>query len=418
MRSSLTSDTLQSRRAEDSLESFSLNSSPARSLNDASTRPLRVVILGASGSIGTQALQIAREHPDKVEIVGLSVDTSTNFLVQAAHEFSCKMVCVTNEEHAKDACLETLPPHIKLFVGSEGLTQLIQNDSVDCILVAIVGAAAIEPTYAAIQAGKRIALANKEALVVAGDVLMPLAKAGQIFPVDSEHSAIFQCLMGERAPYKTIWLTCSGGPFYGRPRSELKNVSASCALKHPSWQMGPKITIDSATLANKGLEVIEAHHLFGAAYDQIKVLIQPGSTIHSMVTFPDGSTKAQLASPSMQIPIALAFSYPERWSVADESLNFADHAPLSFGKPDMDAFRCLPLAIRAGRLGGTMPAVMNAANEVANTAFREGRLDFLEIADVIESTMDSFDVESADSIDQLLVIDEEARRVAQGFLTS
>lgn len=389
-----------------------------RTSGSSSTRPLRVAILGASGSIGTQALQIAREHPDKLEVVALSVHTSTEFLVRAAHEFSCKMVCVTDDAHANDSCLESLSQRTKLYTGTEGLIRLIQDDALDCILMAIVGAAAIEPTSVAIKAGKRIALANKEALVVAGDILMPLVKPGQLFPVDSEHSAIFQCLMGEKTPYSTIWLTCSGGPFYGYTRAELKNVNAHDALRHPSWHMGPKITIDSATLANKGLEVIEAHHLFDADYDQIKTLIQPGSTIHSMVTFADGSTKAQLASPSMKVPIALAFSYPERWSVKDERIDYQKHTSLSFDEPDINTFRCLDLAISAGRLGGTMPAVMNAANEVANAAFRAGALDFLGIERIIESTMDYFEVDSASSVEQLLSIDKDARRIAQTFIAN
>lgn len=411
-------DTLQSLANERLITDRSCGSTRSASSGDSSSCPLEVAILGASGSIGSQALQIARENPDKLKVVALSVDSSTNFLVRAANEFSCKMVCVTDELHAKDSCLEALPKNTMLFTGTEGLLRLIQDEDIDCILIAIVGAAAIKPSYVAIKTGKRVALANKEALVVAGDILMPLTTPGQLFPVDSEHSAIFQCLMGEAAPYETIWLTCSGGPFYGRTLTELENVTAADALKHPSWQMGPKITIDSATLANKGLEVIEAHHLFGADYDQIKVLIQPGSTIHSMVTFADGSTKAQLASASMKIPIAFAFSYPHRWSIQEGPINFQNHAPLSFGKPDEDAFRCLPLAIRAGRLGGTMPAVMNAANEVANAAFRKGSLDFLGIARVIESTMDRFCVEPAATIEQLLAIDEEARRVAQTFIAS
>ncbi len=390
----------------------------SRASSTPSTRPLRVAILGASGSIGTQALEIAREHSDKLEVVGLSVHTSTEFLVRAAHEFSCRMVCVTDDAHTKDSCLESLSEHTKLYTGTEGLIRLIQDDALDCILMGIVGAAAIEPTYVAIKGGKRIALANKEALVVAGDILMPLVKPGQLFPVDSEHSAIYQCLMGESTPYTTIWLTCSGGPFYGRTRSELQNVTAYDALKHPSWQMGPKITIDSATLANKGLEIIEAHHLFGADYDQIKTLIHPGSTIHSMVTFVDGSTKAQLASPSMKIPIALAFSYPERWGIKDEPINYQKHTPLSFGEPDMNTFRCLDLAIHAGRLGGTMPAVMNAANEVANAAFRAGALDFLGIERIIESTMDCFEVDPISSVEQLLSIEKDARQIAKTFITN
>lgn len=387
---------------------------------------LRVSILGASGSIGKQALEVARENPDKVEIVGLSVHSDTSFLVDAAKEFKPAYVCVSDPAHANDTCLEQLnsaknPKALKpeILIGDSGLEEMARFPEADCILIAVVGAAGIKATHTAILSEKRVALANKESLVAAGDLLMTLAKPGQIIPVDSEHSAIFQCLIGEtnfEDSLECIWLTCSGGPFYGCTKEQLKGVTAHDALKHPSWTMGPKITIDSATLANKGLEVIEAHHLFNAAYDKIKVLIQPGSTIHSMVSFKDGSTKAQIAASSMKTPISLAFSYPERWPLSDSFVDYQNHAPLSFGKPDSNLFRCLPLAVQAGKEGGIMPAVMNAANEVANAAFRKGRIGFLDIPAVIEKTMDETKNAPLESIDQVLDADYKARLSATQLL--
>lgn len=391
--------------------------SPFESLeNNASSRRLRVAILGASGSVGTQALDVVRQHRDAVEVVGLSVHKDAGFAVRAAKEFNPSYICISDKDHARDTCLSELDNSVQVLSGPEGLTELAAMPSADCVLVAIVGAAGIEATRQALLANKRVALANKESLVVAGELLMKLAGHNQILPVDSEHSAVFQCLMGETSTLETLWLTCSGGPFYGCTRKDLELVTPVEALKHPNWAMGPKITIDSATLANKGLEVIEAHHLFHVGYDKIKVLIQPGSTIHSMVTFCDGSTKAQLGSSTMRIPISFAFSYPERWDLTDTALDFYSHAPVAFGRPDTQLFRCLELALEAGQSGGILPAVMNAANEVANAAFRNGRIGFLDIATVIEKTMESVDNEKLIDFDQVYFVDNKARKMAESVV--
>ena len=309
---------------------------------------LRVAILGCTGSIGRQALDVCARHSDLLDVVALSAHGKTKELVDAARTHHVACVAVTDSSHATDPILAELPKGTELLFGADALARIVVRDDVDCVLNAVVGAAGLTASYETLRSGKRLALANKESLVVGGDVLMPLARPGQMLPVDSEHSAIFQCLVGEeRNPIHAIWLTCSGGPFYGRTHDELAGITAADALRHPTWSMGPKITIDSATLMNKGLERIEAMHLFGVPMEQIAVLIQRESKIHSMVEYEDGSVIAQLGASDMRIPIQYAFSYPNRWNAPCSRVDFREIASLSFGAPDMETFRCLALAERA-----------------------------------------------------------------------
>ena len=374
---------------------------------------IRVAILGCTGSIGTQALDVCRQHSDKLQVVAISAHSRTRDLVAFAREFDVRAVGVTDSLHAADSILEELPQGCELLTGPSAAVDLALRDDCDVVLVSIVGAAGLEASHAVLTSGKRLALANKESLVVGGDLLMPLASSGQLLPVDSEHGAIFQCLMGENPrEAHCIWLTCSGGPFFGRTLDELTHVTRHDALAHPTWNMGAKITIDSATLMNKGLERIEAMHLFGMDFDRINVLIQRESKIHSMVEFVDGSVIAHLGASDMRIPIQYAFSYPERWGTPAPRIDFRELGGLSFAAPDMDSFRCLKLAEIAGRIGGTMPCVLNAANEVAVDAFLHDRLGFNGIADVVELCMDAHDRTDVASLEQLKDIDSWARAQA------
>ena len=351
---------------------------------------LRVAILGCTGSIGRQALDVCAQHSDLLEVVALSAHSKTKELVDAARTHHVACVAVTDSSHATDPILAELPKGTELLFGADALARIVVRDDVDCVLNAVVGAAGLTASYETLRSGKRLALANKESLVVGGDVLMPLARPGQMLPVDSEHSAIFQCLVGEeRNPIHAIWLTCSGGPFYGRTHDELAGITAADALRHPTWSMGPKITIDSATLMNKGLERIEAMHLFGVPMEQITVLIQRESKIHSMVEYEDGSVIAQLGASDMRIPIQYAFSYPNRWDAPCSRVDFREIASLSFGAPDVETFRCLALAERAGIEGGTYPCVLNAANEVAVHAFLNDECSFTDIACLVERALDA-----------------------------
>lgn len=378
---------------------------------------LRVALIGCTGSIGSQAIDVCRQHADKLEIVALTVHGSTQELVALAREFTPACVGVTNPGHADDPVLSELPGSTTLITGDAALTEIPARDDVDCVLVAVVGAAGLPASHAALTAGKRLALANKESLVVAGDLLMPLAAPGQLLPVDSEHSAIFQCLLdGDRADVHAIWLTCSGGPFFGRSASELEHVTAREALAHPTWKMGPKITVDSATLMNKGLERIEAMHLFGTAIEDIRVLIQRESKIHSMVEFADGAVIAHLGASDMRLPIQYAFSYPARWDTPAPRVDFRTLGSLTFDAPDAQAFRCLALAERAGITGGTLPCVMNAANEVAVAAFLANACSFTDIARIVEDTMDAHTVERVESFEQLHDVDAWARMAAKNLL--
>lgn len=371
---------------------------------------LRVAILGCTGSIGRQALDVCAQHSDLLEVVALSAHGKTKELVDAARTHHVACVAVTDSSHATDPILAELPKGTELLFGADALARIVVRDDVDCVLNAVVGAAGLTASYETLRSGKRLALANKESLVVGGDVLMPLARPGQMLPVDSEHSAIFQCLVGEeRNPIHAIWLTCSGGPFYGRTHDELAGITAADALRHPTWSMGPKITIDSATLMNKGLERIEAMHLFGVPMEQITVLIQRESKIHSMVEYEDGSVIAQLGASDMRIPIQYAFSYPNRWDTPCSRVDFREIASLSFGAPDMETFRCLALAERAGIEGGTYPCVLNAANEIAVHAFLNDECSFTDIACLVERALDAHMREEAESIEQLRDVDAWAR---------
>lgn len=373
---------------------------------------LRVAILGCTGSIGRQALDVCAQHSDLLEVVALSAHGKTKELVDAARTHHVACVAVTDSSHATDSILAELPKGTELLFGADALAHIVVRDDVDCVLNAVVGAAGLTASYETLRSGKRLALANKESLVVGGDVLMPLARPGQMLPVDSEHSAIFQCLVGEeRNPIHAIWLTCSGGPFYGRTHDELAGITAADALRHPTWSMGPKITIDSATLMNKGLERIEAMHLFGVPTEQITVLIQRESKIHSMVEYEDGSVIAQLGASDMRIPIQYAFSYPNRWDAPCSRVDFREIASLSFGAPDMETFRCLALAERAGIEGGTYPCVLNAANEVAVHAFLNDECSFTDIACLVERALDAHVREEAESIEQLRNVDAWARSI-------
>jgi 1-deoxy-D-xylulose-5-phosphate reductoisomerase len=374
-------------------------------------------VLGASGSIGTQTLDVCRRHSDKLEVVGLAVKSSTDFVVRAAREFGASVVAVTDVEHAGDAALSELPEGCALLSGEESLEEMVVRDDVDCVVSAVVGFAGINAGHAALKAGKALMYANKESLVVGGDLLMPLVAPGQLIPVDSEHSAIYQCLVGERrSDVHRIWLTCSGGPFFGMGREELAHVTAADALRHPTWQMGPKITIDSATLMNKGLEVLEAHHLFDVSVDEVNVLVQRQSMIHSMVEFSDGVVKAQLGPSDMRLPIQYALSYPERWETPAERVDYCGVPDFTFDRADEESFGCLALAKRAGREGGTMPCAMNAANEVANLAFRQDRCGFLDVERIVRSVMDATTVEPVESLEQLHEVDARSREIARHAL--
>lgn len=388
------------------------------SASDGGRRPLRVAVLGCSGSIGTQTLDVCRRHRDRVEVVALSVFSSTEALVAAAREFSVSHVVVSCEDHAADACLDDLPEGCELRVGADAVVELATLPEVDVVVNALVGFAGMHAGYEALRSGKTLAYANKESIVCGGDLLMPLVRPGRLVPVDSEHSAIFQCLVGERhEDVSRLWLTCSGGPFWGRSREELSRVTAAEALAHPTWTMGPKITIDCATLMNKGLEAIEAHHLFDVRMDDVCVLVHRQSKVHSMVEFVDGTTKAQLGASDMRAPIQYALSCPGRWQATADRVDWWACEPLTFEAPDTATFGCLELAYAAGRAGGTLPCAMNAANEVANAGFRQGLCGFLDIERIVSRVMDETSVERVDSLRQLDEVDARARERASAVLS-
>lgn len=382
------------------------------------TGQYNVAILGCTGSIGTQALDVCRQHSDKLRVVALSAHSRTKELVAFAREFSVPRVAVTSFDHVADPVLSELPAGCELLMGESGAIEASLGDDVDIVLVSIVGAAGLRASYEVLKNGKRLTLANKESLVVGGDLLMPMAQPDQLLPVDSEHAAIHQCLRGEsiKEAHK-IWLTCSGGPFFGRGAQSLETVRPKDALAHPTWNMGAKITIDSATLMNKGLERIEAMHLFDMPLDDIIVLVQRESKIHSMVEFTDGSVMAHLGASDMRIPIQYAFSYPERWDTPCGRIDFRTLGSLSFDAPDPSSFRCLALVERAGKQRGTMPCVMNAANEIAVDAFLHERCGFNDIARVVEACMDAHDVQPVSSIDQLADVDAWSRQRARAVLS-
>lgn len=385
---------------------------------DISARPKRVCVLGSTGSIGTQTLDVARRHPEFVKIVALSANTQAELLLEQAREFSVEHVVLANAEIAEAWRARFAEIGATLHAGPEAIVELCNLPEVDMVVNSLVGAAGMQASYATLVAGKQLALANKESLVVGGDVLMPLSTHETLLPIDSEHGAIYQCLLGEDpAEVTRLWVTASGGPFRGKKAADLQNITVEQALSHPTWNMGRKISIDSSTLMNKGLEVIEAHHLFAMPYDKIAVVVQPQSAIHSMVEFTDGSVKAHLGTTDMRIPIQFALSYPARWSAPVEPLDFRTLGSLEFEAPDLETFRCLALAIEAGTTGGTLPAVMNAANEVAVAAFLAEQIPYLGIAELVERAMNHAvregSVQAATSIDQLLAIDAETRVYAR-----
>lgn len=380
--------------------------------------PKRVCVLGSTGSIGTQTLDVARRHPEFVKIVALNANTQAELLLEQAREFSVEHAVLANVEIAEAWRARFAEIGATLHAGSEAIVELCNLPEVDMVVNSLVGAAGMQASYATLVAGKQLALANKESLVVGGDVLMPLSTHETLLPIDSEHGAIYQCLLGEDpAEVTRLWVTASGGPFRGKKAADLQNITVEQALSHPTWNMGRKISIDSSTLMNKGLEVIEAHHLFAMPYDKIAVVVQPQSAIHSMVEFTDGSVKAHLGTTDMRIPIQFALSYPARWSAPVEPLDFRTLGSLEFEAPDLGTFRCLALAIEAGTTGGTLPAVMNAANEVAVAAFLAEQIPYLGIAELVERAMNyavrEGSVQAATSIDQLLAIDAETRVYAR-----
>lgn len=411
-------------------------------------RKRRIVVLGSTGSIGMQTLDVVRRHSDQLEIVGLAVHSRIDDLVAQAREFGVSHLAVGNEALTEDnRCVEAREiareeaaggddGSFSFGVGPEAVAALAQLPEADVIVNALVGAAGLRASYDTLAAGKVLALANKESLVVGGDLIMPLAArvdeqrraagvapntgpAGALMPIDSEHGAIYQCLLGENArEVSKLWVTASGGPFRGRTRNELGSITPAQALAHPTWNMGAKISIDSSTLMNKGLEIIEAHHLFAMPYEKIEVVVQPQSAIHSMVEFTDGSVKAHLGTTDMRIPIQFALSYPDRWEAPVAPLDFRTLGTLEFAAPDTDTFRCLALARHAGEVGGTLPAVMNAANEIAVASFLSEQIGYLDIAACVEATMDAHEregVQAVESLEQLEAIDAWAREAARAW---
>lgn len=380
----------------------------------------QICILGSTGSIGTQALDVISQHPDRYEVYALTANNRWEQLVEQARQYRPAAVVIANEQHyaaVKEALSDQLD--IKVYAGAKALDEIVEAGPIDMVLTAMVGFAGLSPTIHAIKARKKICLANKETLVVAGELICQLAQEHHvpILPVDSEHSAIFQSIVGEGDnKIEKILLTCSGGPFRLMSHEQLTTVTAADALKHPTWDMGAKITIDSASLMNKGFEVIEAKWLFGVPAEKIQVLIHPQSIVHSAVQFCDGSVKAQLGVPDMRLPIQYAFSFPERLPLNGDRLDLFKSHSLEFIEPDIQKFRCLALAFEAINKGGNMPCIVNAANEVVNLAFRQGRCSFLQMAEVIEKTMQLATFDKNPSLDTYFKTDAEARRVAGELL--
>ena len=377
-----------------------------------------IAILGSTGSIGTQALDIVREHQDQFEIYALTANNNAELLIRQAKEFLPEVVVIANEDKyklVKDA-LRHLP--IKVWTGSESIAQVVESEPINIVLTAMVGYSGLKPTINAIKAGKAIALANKETLVVAGELITTLAIENKvpILPVDSEHSAIFQCLTGERSPIEKILLTASGGPFRNHTKEQLQKVTKKEALKHPNWDMGAKVTIDSASLMNKGLEMIEAKWLFEVNPNQIEVVVHPQSIIHSMVQFEDSSIIAQLGLPDMHLPIQYALAYPNRLKSNFERLDFFKLKSMTFEEPDTDRFRNLAFAFEAARTKGNMACIMNAANEMAVSAFLQDKVGFLEMSDIIEKTMQKTCFVSTPTYEDYVQTDMEARHIALEFI--
>ena len=376
----------------------------------------QICILGSTGSIGTQALDVIKQHSDLYEVYCLTANNRVKELAEQAHKFHPAAVVIANENHYEE--LQDMlsdEPDIKVYAGAKALCDIVQAEPIDMVLASMVGFSGLEPTIHAIKARKKICLANKETLVVAGELICHLAQEYHvpILPVDSEHSAIFQSLVGEGDnEVEKILLTCSGGPFRNYTHEQLEQVTAAAALKHPTWDMGAKITIDSASLMNKGFEVTEAKWLFGVPADKIEVLIHPQSVVHSAVQFVDGAVKAQLGVPDMRLPIQYAFSFPQRLHLDGERLDLFKTQDLQFFKPDYKKFKCLQLAFDAIRKGGNMSCIVNAANEIVNAGFRKGECGFLQMADIIEETMAKATFDSNPDLDVYLQTDAEARRIA------
>ena len=370
----------------------------------------KIAIMGSTGSIGTQTLDVVRENKD-IEVVGLSAGSNVDLMEKQIREFQPKLAVMGNEKLAADLKCRVADLPVKVSWGMDGLIELASMPESEILVTAIVGMIGIRPTIAAIEAGKDIALANKETLVTAGHLIMPLARKHnvQILPVDSEHSAIFQALHGENpSQISRLLITASGGPFRGKKTEDLEKVTVQDALKHPNWAMGRKITIDSATLVNKGLEVMEAKWLFGVDLDRIDVVVQPKSIIHSMVEFVDGAVIAQLGTPDMKLPIQYALYYPERRCLPGERLDFRKLTEITFEVPDMDTFRGLPMAMEASRIGGSMPTIFNAANERAVAAFLDEKIRFLDIYTLIEEAMAAHQIKEHPDLEQILDAEKEA----------
>lgn len=402
----------------------------------------RIVILGSTGSIGTQTVDVVRQHPEELEIVGLAVNTRVQEMLEQARAHKVKNLAVGDERLAQAPLVSEVREQAAgglCGYGMDAVVDLVRLPEADVVVNALVGAAGLRASFETLRAGKVLALANKESLVVGGDLIMPLAArvdeqrraagvapkvgpAGALMPIDSEHGAIYQCLLGEsEKEVSRLWVTASGGPFRGKTRADLEGITPAQALKHPTWNMGAKISIDSSTLMNKGLEVIEAHHLFNMPYEKINVVVQPQSAIHSMVEFADGSVKAHLGTTDMRIPIQFALSYPKRWAAPVEPLDFTKLGTLEFAPADTETFRCLALARHAGSVGGTLPCVMNAANEVAVASFLAEEGTYLGIAECVEAVMNAHEqrgVQNVESLEQLIELDAWARDCARANVVS
>lgn len=379
----------------------------------------RLAILGSTGSIGTQTLDVVSRHPDLFEIELLTAYSNTTLLIEQAIKFNANSVVICDELRYKEV-KEALDKHdIKVFAGASSIDDIVCGSNIDMVVTAMVGFSGLKPTISAIKAGKAIALSNKETLVVAGQIITELArKSGSpIIPVDSEHSAIFQCLQGERADVEKLILTASGGPFIGKSRRELESVGISEALNHPRWQMGPKVTIDSASMMNKGLELIEAHWLFGTHPDNIEIVVHPQSIIHSMVQFTDGSVSAQMSIPDMRLPIQYALSYPYRIELNTNRIDFAKLARLDFFAPDPESFPAIGIAYESIKRGGNTPCAMNAANEIAVASFLNGEISFTSITEIINEVLSKFSFIKAPTLDDIYETDKQARELALEFKT-
>ncbi len=376
----------------------------------------RIAILGSTGSIGTQTLEVIGKNPEIFEVEVLTANNNVELLIEQAIKYQPNAVVIVNESKYKTVFDALQDEPIKIYTGANALNQVVQMETIDLVITAMVGYSGLIPTWHAVNAGKNIALANKETLVVAGEIITSLAKEREvdILPVDSEHSAIFQCLIGEvYNPVEKIYLTCSGGPFRGKTREELEKVTVANALAHPNWDMGAKITIDSASLMNKGFEAIEAHWLFGLPSSKIEVVVHPQSIIHSMVQFEDGSIKAQLGLPDMRLPIQYALAFPYRIKNSFPRFNFMDYPALDFEQPNTKIFRNLALAYEALDAGGNVPCILNAANEVVVQAFLDEKIGFLQMPDIIEKAMNKVDFIKKPNINDLIQTNTETRRVTQ-----